>query len=296
MKARLAAWGLALFATMLSAPAEARIDVLDVAAVPLERIDGRRPHELSGLAWDHERGVLYAVSDRGVLFAWQLRLADDRIDRLAPLWARPVAPAGRRINAEAIDLDRNGSPSRTTLIVGDELGTTAWSLDPASMTFTAFAWPAGLDDARRSKQGIEALAWSAHWGAIAAAQRPPAHATGRPHEIHAERASQPWRLARTSVPRSAIKAIEAAPSGHVIALEKVGGGTDVHRLRRFDPAACTPAGCDEHAAEIPALRNLPTAPNWEGLACRPDGVCLIVSDDADLVGHGWLMLLRLRFD
>ncbi len=292
---RLALIACTAWAAACVAPVQARTLALDAVPVPLDRVDGFRPHELSGLAWDRQSDVLYAASDRGVLFAWRFEVRQDRIERFSPLWARALAPHGQRLNAEALDM-RAAPEAHATLVVADESGATAWLLDPASMTFDHAPWPAGLARGlprHGAKHGVEALASSPRWGSMAALQRP--SSTNGPHEIHAEHAPHAWLLDRTSSAGSAVKAVEDGPGRLVTVLERTGRGADVtHRLRRFDPDGCRPDGpCLDHTLELTIPASVPRGLNWEGLACRADRTCVVVSDDGDVPGHGWLMLLRL---
>src|SRR5512143_619940 len=55
------------------------IRLLGVLRLPQVAVNGLPLHELSGLAWDEDAGLLYAVSDKGLLFHLRPVFSDDRL-------------------------------------------------------------------------------------------------------------------------------------------------------------------------------------------------------------------------
>lgn len=298
-------WAGAGVASEVRTPLRAQVE--HVVALPATAIDGQRPAELSALAWDADAGDLLAASDRGVLFRWRV---DDRGGslRLQPVAAHTIRDtAGRSaaLNAEALAWRRAGGSSASgddhgTLWVAGETATQAWTLDTQGRQTGSADWPAALvaDAAReRSTHGIEALDWDPQHGLLAALQRAlpgPAAPDGQAQAWHAVHAAsgRSWRFAPAG-PGSQLKAIERLQRGGTVGLlvlERLRGMQPVLRWLALDGCGgttpCTP--------EPVPLLGLPAdgRHNVEGLACRDDGVCWLVSDATP--GKTATLLLQLR--
>ncbi|WP_425260835.1 esterase-like activity of phytase family protein [Rubrivivax sp. RP6-9] len=277
--------------------------------VPAAVIDGHRPAELSALAWDADAGELLAASDRGVLFRWRLD------DRGGPLHLQPVAAhairdaAGRSaaLNAEALAWRRAGGNSaggddHGTLWVAGETAAQAWTLDAQGRRTGSADWPAALaaDAAReRSTHGVEALDWDPVHGLLAGLQRalpgpPTADGPARAwHAVHAA-SGRSWRFAPAG-PGSQLKAIESLWRGAtpgLLVLERLRGMRPVLRWlaldRCGDATPCTPEPVLLHGLPADGRHNV------EGLACRDDGVCWLVSDAPSGTTPTRLLQLRLH--
>ncbi len=91
--------------------------------------DSRRLSQLSGLAWDDDDGILYALSDKGTLFHLQPLFEGDILTGVKLLQSLPLRELGSdkplrgwRIDAEGLDIvnGRNGRRDDAELIIGKE--------------------------------------------------------------------------------------------------------------------------------------------------------------------------------
>ena len=83
-----------------------RLHGLGMLELPDITVDGLRFSQLSGLAWDDDDGILYAISDKGVLFHLRPVIRKDKLVGLQLLKAVPLREAdgkllkGRRPDSE----------------------------------------------------------------------------------------------------------------------------------------------------------------------------------------------------
>ena len=242
-----------------------------------------------------------------MLFRWRVDSSGGTL-RLQPVAAHTIRDAAGRsaaLNAEALAWRRAGSSGaggdeHGTLWVAGETAAQAWTLDTQGRQTGTADWPAALvaDAAReRSTHGIEAMDWHPQHGLLAALQRPLAGAvTGAGqaaawHAVHAA-SGRSWRFAPAG-PGSQLKAIETLQRGSVaglLVLERLRGMQPVLRWLALDHCGdatpCTPEPVPLHGLPADGRHNV------EGLACRDDGVCWLVSDAAS--GKSPTRLLQLR--
>lgn len=211
------------------APAPWRAVIEQRVELPADPVGGRTPREVSALAWDAQRSELVAVSDRGRLWRYRLKLADGRLQVEPVLTARIDADAGTAANgtraATGADseegtnsaggaqhpggrgsVDAEGLVWRPTGGGGELLvaGERAWGvmrLAADGRVLGQLPWPAGLQTllgGRRPR--VEALAWHPLHGLLVAPQnstrRDPAGLQGAPPGAQEEQAPEPVQAPR----------------------------------------------------------------------------------------------------
>jgi hypothetical protein len=106
-----------------------RIRFLGMLQLPNPTVDGMRFSQISGLAWDDDDGILYAISDRGFLFHLQPVFENGALTGLKLLKAFHLREAGNkkpvkgtRADSEGLDIlnGRNGHKGDAELIVSFE--------------------------------------------------------------------------------------------------------------------------------------------------------------------------------
>lgn len=106
-----------------------RLHFLGMLELPDITHDGVRMSQLSGLAWDDDEGILYALSDKGGLFHLQPQFNDDKLTGVKLLRSLTLRDPGTdkplrgwRIDAEGLDIvnGRNGRKGDAELIVSME--------------------------------------------------------------------------------------------------------------------------------------------------------------------------------
>lgn len=262
--------------------------VLDVVEAPAAW--GWR--EISGLAWGPDGRTLYAVSDRGRLWGWVPRIERERdgmrlhVDTPPP--QRLALPAGLKPNAEALVwVATHPAAPQGALLIADERAHRALLVDTQGELLATLPLPG----VARGNSGVEAMGWHASQGLVAALQRPPRGQAG--HLLHGGGRSVAFEKAAQ---RASLKALEIVGEA-VWVLEKLDAGSgQPHRtlLRRLTAQGCAPQLlCESARVELddPRVR---ADDNWEGLACRPDGLCAVVSDNGGApAGRTALMLVQL---
>lgn len=277
--------------------------VLAVIELPAVEVDGLKVREISALAWSPEDGMLYAASDKGRLFRYQLQWEAGRLGGAMPRGATALlSPRERRpMNIEALSWQRPkpGQPAR--LLLAAESDTNAWSIDlplRAAHTMQPLAWPAAVAAALAApgRHGVEAAEWHPAHGLLAATQRPLASASAAAaiqHVIHAADGAK-WRLVAAGQ-QSDIKAIERIGDQRLLVLERIRGGVEDERrfvLRDLALSACVNAPCNPSALNLTSAM-LDGRDNFEGMACPDDSNCLLVSDDGS-AGAGTTKLVHIR--
>lgn len=276
--------------TMAGAAAEMRpaLEVLGELEAPAEGPDGIKIDELSGLAWDADEQLLYAVSDSGAIHHFRVRLEGAAIREIQPVFSAKLAATagGSRplVNAEGLDVlnGDNGRRSDTELLIVLEDG-------PAVARFTSrgehvgdIALPDRLRDRSRysgKNSRLESVAFDARRGALTAPETP---MLGEPRDMHTLYAADgtTWSFKAFQPERSDIKAVELMPDGNVLILERTRvekGALPIARLRYLDRASCTGGGVCR-PVELSAPANAMLEDNFEGLTRLSDNLFLMVTD------------------
>lgn len=256
--------------------------------LPAREIDGIAINELSGLAWDADEQLLYAVSDKGHVFHFRLALAGDAIVACEPVYAamlvdpRAGESPAKGFNAEglAVRNAENGKRGDSELVVSMEAKPPAiMRFNPRGEALGALPVPAPADDLgnyRKKGQGLEAVAFDPQAGIVTAPESPLQAAPADRHTLYAN--GQQWSFARHSVD-SRLKAIEWLPGGHLLALERSKGaskGLLIASLRRVALGGCaTGSACATSEVAV-----LPAGPlNFEGMTLVGTDHVLLVSDN-----------------
>lgn len=289
------AWSRLLFAaTALAAgsagAAQPDLEFLHRVEIPARNPDGSKISELSGLAWDADEGLLYAVSDKGILHHFRVRVEGTRIMEMQPVFSTRLATTtgeapGRPLrNAEglaALNGD-NGERGDSELLIAFEDGPAVGRYTPQGRRIADLALPGPLAQAshyNEENSRLEAVAFEKRRGMITG---PEEALLGQPGDVHTLFAADgtTWSFKTFQPHRSNIKAIETLPDGNLLILERTRGekgGLSAARLRYLDFARCSAQGeCD--LAELSAAPDPMLAENFEGMARLSDDLFLIVTD------------------
>lgn len=273
----------------LAAPATAQpleLTVLDSTAVPATGPGGQTISELSGLAWDADEKLLYAVSDDGVLHHFRLEVGEGRIARVEPVLSIPLTTGTNPaiVNAEglgAVNGD-NGQAGDTELLIAFEDGPAIHRFRPDGTALGAVQLPDALADPAKYNEPnsrLEAVAVTKEHGIVTVPEEAMAGEAGDTHTIHGLDGKR-WTFATYQPKRSNLKAIEPMPDGRLLILERTRetkGGPSVGRLRVIDLKSCgeeQPCGAENLDPGSSALLN----DNFEGMARLTDELYLVVTD------------------
>jgi hypothetical protein len=272
------------------------------------RIDGLRLCGLSGLAWDADAGLLYAISDSGGLF--HLRPAFDArgyLSGMRPIAAYPLRDeTGRPARAPCDDSEDlairngdNGIPEDTELLVSFEAKPRVARYSPTGLWRGEEPLPTLLRDIRNyrdANQALESVTIDPRWGVLVGTETPLRDDPPGQARIFALD-GRFWNYPLGKAPGSALVAMEALPDGGLLTLE------------RAFVAPLRPLVISLRRTELPATRTaapLPVADvavfdsgqgwlldNFEGLTRFRDRRFLMVSDDNC---NSWQSTLLVQFE
>ncbi|MCA0277936.1 MAG: esterase-like activity of phytase family protein [Proteobacteria bacterium] len=289
----------------LGAPAMAQpldLAVLDSKPVPAIGPGGQSINELSGLAWDADEKLLYAVSDDGILHQFSIEVGDGKIVALEPVLSVPLntgaTPA--TVNAEglaAVDGD-NRKAGDTELLVAFEDGPAIHRFRSDGASLGAVQLPEALADPARYNEPnsrLEAVAVTAAQGIVTAPEEAMMGEPGDTHTIHGLDGKS-WSFATFQPKRSNLKAIEPMPDGRLLLLERTReqkGGPSVGQLRVLDPKTCggdAPCAVENlDPGSSPLLND-----NFEGMASLGGGLYLLVTDKTRKEAPGMFVLVSVK--
>ena len=253
------------------------------------RVDGILVSEISGLTWDPEAQVLYAISDSGNLFRFRLAMENGALRAVVPVSAvamqRLPGEKGKptALDAEGLALQkvRAGDRQRVELLVATEGMPKVWRVDPAGTVLGELPLPVQLSDAKRYEARntmLEAVAVHPVHGLLVAPERPlQGEDPLNGHRIHAH--DRHWNIEAFDPLDSRLKAMEVLENGQLLVLERAGSGKRmVNALRRTDLHACNaPAACA--AQTLVHIDREGGAENFEGMAYLGRQQVLLASDN-----------------
>ncbi|WP_341878475.1 esterase-like activity of phytase family protein (plasmid) [Aminobacter sp. P9b] len=261
------------------------LTLLDSKAGPASGPNGHNVNELSGLAWDADDKLLYAVSDDGVLHHFRVEIKDNKIASMEPVFSVQLATGTTPalVNAEGLAVvnGENGVPSDGELLVAFEDGPAIHRFKPDGMPVEAVALPGTLSDVAQYNEPnsrLEAVAATSDRGIVTAPEEAMQGQPGDTHTIYGLDGGR-WTFPTFQPKRSNLKAIETMPGGQLLVLERTRetkGGPSIGRLRVVDPQACAAETCT--ATELDAGASTLLNDNFEGMARLTDELYLAVTD------------------
>jgi len=270
------------------------IRVLGVLELPSPVVNGLRFSQFSGLAWDQDDDLLYALSDKGWLFGLRPVFRDGRLVDVTLASAAPlIDPATRkpvrwhRADSEGLDIlnGRNGRRGDAELLISFEREPRIARYRPDGHFIADVPLPENLRDVHRYQGGnkmLEAVCQHPREGVLTAPEET------LDNETDAERLyrmdGRSWRFPPG---QGGIVGLECLPDGDVLVLEREFEVVGLHRrvtLRRLHLAAHTPPDrllATETVAVLDSDHGL-NIDNFEGLARRDDRHYFMVSDNNDV--------------
>ncbi len=279
-----------------------RLRALGMLELPDVTVDGLRLSQLSGLAWDDDDGILYAISDKGALFHLRPIIRDGRLTGLQLLKALPLREAdgkplkGRRADSEGLDIlkGRNGRKGDAELVVSFERFPRVVRYRPDGTVIGEYPLPAPLNDRtsyRDNNKMLESVCVDEKLGALTVPEDPLVKERAGHNRIFRV-AGGSWLIPTTGQFRPS--AIECLGNGRVLILER-----DFGRLlgRAVALRLATLAGDDsaESVAAVETVALMDTAQgyqidNFEGLTRHQGNRFFMVSDNNDLFVQRTLLL------
>jgi len=271
--------------------------LLGALAVTPGRVDGVPVADLSGLAWDEDAGLLYALSDNGYLFHLRVRLEGERlagVEFVAGFALRDAGGAplrGARADAEglAIANARNGDPADARLVVSFERRPRVDAYRTDGSFVAALRVPWRLTRAwhyASSNRGLESVTRHPVLGWLTAPERPLRDDTLGSVPIYALGDSRRWLHPLGPGADTSVVALEALPDGSLLVLERNFEVLGLHMVTRLRHAEAPVPDAAGGLLRVRDLVTLDSAEGWhidnfEGLARHRGARFFLVSDDND---------------
>lgn len=266
----------------------------DDANIPADPINGLKVEELSGLAWDNDEQLLYAVSDRGVLFHFRLEgLEQGRLTFVRAVYAAKLLnnkgdelPKGRR-DAEGLTVlnASNGKRGDTQLVISLEGQPRIVRFTASGRAIANIALPKAVEQLPKNNSGLESITLHPRYAFLTAKEYP---ARGEPENLHTlySTQGQRWQFLAYPAPKSSITALETLPDGSLLVLERAWSGFPnplIISLRHLDFRQCSKENfCPVQDVQVFSSHLL--MDNFEGLTHVRGKQYLMVSDDG---GGDW---------
>jgi len=192
-----------------------------------EVIDGFKVTELSGLAWDEDEGLLYAISDKGYLFHLQPVIENNVLTNVRSVAAYIfTTKKGKRFwlrDSEGLAIlnGHNGQRGDSQLVVSFERRPWIVRMTPQGKVSKIYRLPKILQEVQNYSGGnnamLEAVTVHPKWGVLTAPEKP---LKGNHQVVIYSLAGQQWSFPLHSAPNSAVVALETLEDGSLLVLER----------------------------------------------------------------------------
>ena len=273
-------------------------------------INGLRLCGLSGLAWDEDAGLLYALSDEGRLF--HLRPEFDNqgfLSSVRPVAAYPLrdaadAPLRAPFNDSeglALRYGENGNPADAELLVSFEAKPRVVHYSPRGEWRGEETLPPLLRDVRNyhdPNQALEAITLDPRWGVLVGSETPMRDDPAGQVRIFT-REGRFWNYPLGNAPSSALVDMVMLPDGGLLTLERAFVNPLrplIISLRRTEPLPAP--GTSRTLLKVADVAVFDSSRGWlldnfEGLTRHRDQRFFMVSDDNC---NAWQATLLVYFE
>ncbi|HMT91665.1 esterase-like activity of phytase family protein [uncultured Thiothrix sp.] len=268
----------------------AAVKLLSQFTIPRTNFKDLTISELSGLAWDQDEQLLYAVSDQGRIFHFKLKLDHEQITAVEPVFAATLVdnkgkPIKLRDSEGLFALNANNrKKGDTQLIVSFEHGPRIYRMSPQGRQVGVVPLHQDLQNpkAYRSQNSmLESVAYHPKYGFLTAPER---SLKGEPDNLQTIYSTkQKWSFLAYPAENSSVTGLEILPDKSLLVLERAWAGIlhpMVISLRRVDLEACGKAKVCE-VQDLGVYSSLIQVDNFEGLTQIRDNLYLMVSDDGE---------------
>lgn len=253
---------------------------------------GQKLRELSGLAWDTDQQLLYAVSDNGYLVHFRPTFADGILRSVALMaihWLRDAD--GNLLDKSATDSEgldiinhRNGVQGDSELIVSFEGDPRIIRYRPNGAFVERYRLPTGLNDIkdyRSDNSGLEGVMLHPKLGMLMAPEKPLSSSNQQVFTIYGLNKDH-WQFEPMDREHSSLVDIEAGPDGSILVLERT--FINIFKPVIFAVRRLSVDGKKNGKVPVEDLFVLRTDEDWlldnfEGLAHHENNRYFMVSDD-----------------
>ncbi|PIE82977.1 MAG: hypothetical protein CSA09_04095 [Candidatus Contendobacter odensis] len=205
------------------------IRLLGALQLPDMDLDGQRLCGLSGLAWDENAGLLYAISDKGILFHFRPQFdANHRLMDLQHVAAYPLRDkSGQPLrppytDAEGLVLLPGKQQKDTQLLVSFEIRPRLVRYSSAGRWRGNYPLPKRLYNRRsyrNSNKALESVTVDSRWGVLVGSEAPLRKQPNDQIQLFTSK-GRFWRYPLGGAPGSSLVAMESLSAGMLLTLER----------------------------------------------------------------------------
>jgi len=194
------------------------------------KVDSLPVHELSGLAWDEDEQLLYAVSDEGLLYHLRVNIIDNKLQALKIVAAMQlkdiegVAIRGKYSDSEDLSLlnGNNGKKGDSELIISFENKPRIIRYSTQGKFLKKVKIPKKLRKRkyyRNKNKALESVTTHPKYGILTAAEYPLKSHPITQQTIYSSSGKE-WHFPAAKERNSAITSLEVLPNGDILILER----------------------------------------------------------------------------
>ncbi|ALG67445.2 esterase-like activity of phytase family protein [Beggiatoa leptomitoformis] len=263
--------------------------------IPTQEVDNLTLGGLSGLAWDEDEQLLYAVSDTGRLFHLRLTFEHQQLREATPIKAvllknkQGIAlnTLRRQRDAEGLSIrnGNNGIQGDSELIIAFERNPRIERYQPTGEWLGAYSLPnplKNIDNYLSINDSLESVTLHPQYGILTAPEHPLKSETAQQIRIF-NLQGQSWTLPSHTAPNSAVTDLAVMDDGTLLLLERAFTSIFsplIISLRRVQ--LCTQkTGNTTNVQELAVFDSSKgwSIDNFEGLTHHHSAFFLMVSDD-----------------
>jgi hypothetical protein len=282
-----------------------QIQLLGSVALKSFKFDSIPVYELSGIAWDKDEQLLYAVSDEGLLYHLKPTLKDNKLSDMEVVFATQLkdinglALTGKYDDSEGLALinNSNGKKGDTELVISFEKKPRISRYSTIGQKLASIKTPKYLHKKkyfRHKNKALESVAIHPKYGVITAAERPLSKYPITQQTIYSS-TGKLWHFSASKEEASSVTGLEILPNGDALVLERAYSSPFIPiniKLRRIKLEKCN----DKRICETETIANFNGADGWlldnfEGLAHFKNNQYLIVSDNNESIFQKTIFML-----
>ena len=256
-----------------------------------EKVDGLFVSELSGLAWDEGRQLLYAISDSGILYHIKVTVENNTLRKTKILKAYRLkdkagrAFKGKYTDSEGLAVKYNAKGQVTELIISFERKFRIGRFNLQGKLLSEIKLPKKLRNKKNyqgKNKGLESVIYHPKYGYITAAERPLKNAPKGYQTLYSSK-GKVWHFKPSAYKNISVTGLETLENGDILVLERAYSGLFspmIIALRQVKLSSCNKLRqCD--ITEIATFNSVDgwRIDNFEGLAHYKGNQYLMVSDN-----------------
>ncbi len=270
-----------------------QIQLLGSVALKSFKYNSIPVYELSGIAWDNDEQLFYAVSDEGFLYHLKPTLINNKLSDMEVVFATQLKDAnglplsGKYSDSEGLSIinNSNGEKEDSVLVISFENKPRISRYSPNGKMLSSVQTPKYLHKKkyfRHKNKALESVAVHPKYGIITASEYPLSSHPITQQTIYSSTGKQ-WNFPASKEKNSSVTGLEVLPNGDVLVLERAYRNPFIPiniKLRRIKLENCD----NENLCQTETIANFNGADGWlldnfEGLTHFKDNQYLIVSDN-----------------